>query len=90
MTNPLRGGAPPRDVADDGIGEANPHELLERLGRRMLDLERQRLSAPTTALRVALDIELCRMEATRRMLCPEPTAEGGLLGVRTHEPELEA
>lgn len=54
-------------------GETDPAGRLERLRVRTRQLERQRIVASPTMTRaglVALDVELCRVEAATRMLAP--------------------
>ena len=58
---------------DDNDGEADPARRLEQLRLRSRQLERQRINASPTMNRarlVALDVELCRVEAAKRMLVP--------------------
>lgn len=53
----------------EGADDADRRGRLERLDQQVRTLERERLAARSTRGRlVALDVELCRVEAARRML----------------------
>lgn len=59
-------------VGDD----ADRRARLAQLDARVRKLEQQRLGARSARARlVALDVELCRMEAARRMLVPAAVTE---------------
>ncbi|MCX4247147.1 hypothetical protein [Paraliomyxa miuraensis] len=60
------------DFADDAERRTRLDQL-EQLERDLRRLEQERLGARSTPARlVALDVELCRVEAARRMLAPSP------------------
>lgn len=66
----------PIGIMMDGTdGEAERARRLDELRHRTRQLERQRIAVGSSLDRarlVALDVELCRVEATRRMLAPLP------------------
>lgn len=68
----------PASPAMEGAdGEADRARRLEVLRLRTRQLERQRITAGPTMNRaglVALDVELCRVEAAKRMLAPTGSA----------------
>lgn len=63
----------PEHPAIEADGEADRAGRLEQLRVQTRQLERQRIVASPTMTRaglVALDVELCRVEAAKRMLVP--------------------
>lgn len=64
---------PEYPASERADGETDPAGRLEQLRARTRQLERQRIVASPTLTRaglVALDVELCRVEAATRMLAP--------------------
>jgi hypothetical protein len=74
---------------NDMDGEVERAQQLEQLRRRSRQLERQRIAAGPSLDRarlVALDVELCHVEAARRMLASVAPAEGQVLPIHHDAP----
>jgi hypothetical protein len=78
--------SPAMEAAD---GEVDRARRLEQLRLRTWQLERKRITAGPTMNRaglVALDVELCRMEAAKRMLAQVSSPHAPMPGAPWCEP----